>query len=342
MEVISESVPQFVIDLRDSSQAGEARRAAVACAERLGFDETDRGTIAIAATEMATNVLKHAKQGQIVCQSLGNNGTGGVRLIALDGGPGIRNLQAALEDGYSTAGTAGTGLGAVRRLSSHFDIYTLPERGTCVLADFWPRRRARSEQVPIELGVVSLPLRGESECGDGWTVKAMPNGITLMLVDGLGHGAFAAEAAREAVRIVQESCSTSPAALLNDCHDALKKTRGAAVAIANIDQEKQLVSYCGLGNISAALLTPERSRGLASHNGIVGHQMHRIQEFTVPWSQNAALVMHSDGLATRWNLNEYPGISTRDAGTIAAVLYRDFQRERDDTTVMVAKNCICR
>ncbi len=341
MEVSSESVPQFVVELRDSSQAGEARRAAVACAERLGFDETARGTIAIAATEMATNVLKHAQHGQMVCQTLGHNGSGGLRLIALDRGPGIRNLHAALQDGYSTAGTAGSGLGAVQRLSNHFDIYSLPDHGTCVVADFWPKRSVDRDPAAIELGIVSLPLRGESECGDGWTVKCMPNGITLMLVDGLGHGALAAEAAREAVRILHQSHSSSPAALLRDCHDALKKTRGAAVAIANIDQQQQLVSFCGLGNISAVLLTPERSRGLASHNGTAGHQMHRIQEFTVPWSQNSVLVMHSDGLTSRWNLNEYPGIWSRDAAVIAAVLYRDFERERDDSTVMVAKSSLC-
>ena len=162
-----------------------------------------------------------------------------------------------------------------------------------------------------------------------------------MLVDGLGHGSLAAEAAREAVRIVVENDSSCPAVLLKDCHDALKKTRGAAVAIATIDRERQLVSFCGLGNISAALLTPQHSRGLASHNGTVGHQMHRVQEFTVPWSPDAVLVMHSDGLATRWDLNNYPGIWTRPAGMIAAVLYRDFQRERDDSTVMVAKNSLC-
>ena len=122
MEVSNDCVSQFAVDVTEASQAGEARRAAVACAERIGLDETERGKVAIAATEMATNVLKHAHDGQIVCQALGRNGTRGIRLISLDKGPGIPNVHAAMEDGYSTAGSAGNGLGALKRLSSHFDL----------------------------------------------------------------------------------------------------------------------------------------------------------------------------------------------------------------------------
>ncbi len=338
----SESVPQFVMDVSDPSQAGEARRAAVACAERIGLNESERGTIAIAATEMATNVLKHAKHGKIVCQTLGDNGTRGLRLISLDRGPGIRNVSLALEDGYSTAGSAGSGLGALQRLSNRFDVYTLPGHGTCVVAEFWPKKSLTAEEGSLQVGVVSLPVRTETVCGDGWTIKPRIHGLTLMLVDGLGHGIYAAEAAREAERIVAQANSHSPADLLRECHDALKKTRGAAVAVAAIDQEKQTLSFSGLGNISASILTPKSGRGLASHNGTVGHHMHRTQEFTFPWTHDSVLVMHSDGLGSRWNLNDYPGLWGRDASVIAAVLYRDFARERDDATVLVAKECVCR
>jgi anti-sigma regulatory factor (Ser/Thr protein kinase) len=340
VEVNSE-VPQFVVELSEPSQAGEARRAAVACAEQLGLNETERGAVAIAATEMATNVLKHARNGQILCQALGANGRRGLRLISLDHGPGIRNLTAALEDGFSTAGTVGSGLGALQRLSSRFDVYTVPDHGTCIVAEFEAKNVAPQEQSALQVGVVCLPVRGETTCGDAWIIKPGPQRVTLMLVDGLGHGVFAAEAAHEAVRIVNEAQSSSPSSLLHDCHDALRKTRGAAVAIATIDLEKQTLSFAGLGNIAASLLTPERGRGLASHNGTAGHHLHRTQEFTFPWTEQTVLIMHSDGLATRWDLKEYPGIWARDASVIAAVLYRDFARERDDTTVLVAKNSVC-
>jgi len=338
MEVTKVGVPQFVMELGHSSQAGEIRRAAVAYAERMGLNETERGTVAIVATEMATNVLKHAKQGLMVCQGLGYNGWSGLRLISLDRGPGIRNLHAAMEDGYSTAGSPGSGLGSLRRLSSRLEIFTLPGRGTCVAAEFWPKGQRDQDRTRVEVGAICLPIRGEEVCGDAWTVKRIPDGLIILVVDGLGHGILAAEAANEAVRIVEESQSISPLALLQDCHDALKKTRGAAVAIAAIDQRKQTLSFAGLGNISGSILTPQSSRGLTSHNGTVGHQMHRSQEFTLPWTQESLLIMHSDGLGSRWNLSDYPGLWTREANTIAAVLYRDFTRGRDDTTVLVGKS----
>jgi len=191
---------------------------------------------------------------------------------------------------------------------------------------------------PLQVGVVSVPMRGEPVCGDGWKSKMHADLTYIMLVDGLGHGVFASEAAREAERILTEVQYGSPSVVLRDCHDALKKTRGAAVAIAAIDQRNRLLFFCGLGNISAMLLSANRRRGIASHNGTVGHNFHRAQEFTLPWYDDSILIMHTDGIGTRWDLDRYPGITRKHPNLIAAVLYRDFSRQRDDATVLVAKN----
>lgn len=337
MEVNAKSASQMVLHISEASLAGEARRIAVRLAEEIGMEEGERGAVAIAVTEMATNIVKHAGTGRIVCEQLGDNGTRGIRFLAIDKGPGIRNISTALEDGYSTAGTSGNGLGAVRRLSTRFDIYSAPERGTCIMADFWLRRKANPDN-NLRLGVVSIALRGESVCGDGWFFRTHHDTAWLMAVDGLGHGVFAAEAAREAERVLSETTSDSPTAILADVHDALKKTRGAAAAITVIDRRRGTLSFAGLGNISAVLANGENSRGLASHNGTVGHHMSRLQEFTFPWMDDSTLIMHSDGLGSRWNLNDYPGLLNKDPGLIGAVLYRDFSRERDDATVLVLKN----
>lgn len=339
MEVGEQSASQVLLQITDASLAGEARRVAVRLVEEIGMDEGDCGGVAIAITEMATNIVKHAGTGTIVCQQLGSNGTRGMRILAIDKGPGIRNISSALEDGYSTAGTSGNGLGAVRRLATGFDIYSAPQRGTCIMADFWPRKKAHVEK-NLRLGVVSVAIRGESVCGDGWFFKADHDISWLIVADGLGHGVFAAEAAREAQRVLAEASSESPAAIMADVHDALRKTRGAAAAITAIDRRKGTLSFAGLGNISAVLATGESSRGLASHNGTAGHQMHKIQEFTFPWTDESTLIMHSDGVGSRWNLNDYPGLLNKHPSLIAAVLYRDFSRERDDATVLVIKNCV--
>jgi hypothetical protein len=309
MEIADQPLSQFVLDVSDSSHAGAARRAAVRCAEQMDMGDKVCGDVAIVVTEMATNVVKHATSGKIVCERIAH-----------------------------TAGTGGNGLGAVQRLSTLFDIYSLPGRGTCVLAEFWPQKVLPPNDSPVRVGVISLPLRGEPICGDGWKVKTTADGVLLMVVDGLGHGTLAADAAREANRVLAVTDSASPADILRDCHNALRKTRGAAAAVAVMGRGHGNLLFAGLGNISAVIANRQGTRGLASHNGTVGHQMHRIQEFTMPWTDNSILIMHSDGLATRWDLDDYPGIWGKHPSLLAAVLYRDFARERDDVTVLVAKN----
>ena len=337
MEVNTQLAGQFVVDLNDHSQAGEARRMIVRCAEDMNLGETYCGAVAIAVTEMATNVLKHAGRGKVICEPLADNGSRGLRIIALDAGPGIRDVSAALEDGYSTAGTPGNGLGAVKRLATQFDVYTAADHGTCVLAEFWPHKK-EPKAATLRSGVVSLPISGETVCGDGWQLKRNAHCSYVMVVDGLGHGELASEAAREAERILSEVQWSSAAEVLRDCHDALKKTRGAAIAVAVIDHAKKALCFCGVGNVSAVLLSSSGRRGLTSHNGTVGHTLHRTQEFTVPWNDDSALIMHSDGLGSRWDVDGYPGILRRHPSLLAAVLYRDYGRQRDDVTVLVVKN----
>ena len=327
----------MIIQITDPTHAAEARRRAVAQAEEVNIAEHDRGSLAIAVTEMATNVVKHASRGMIVVETITRNGSLGVRILGLDKGPGIRELGQALQDGYSSAGTAGNGLGAIRRLSHEFDIYTGPGLGTAVLAEFWAQKNGHSN-LQLEIGGVCVPVKGEEVCGDGWGARNISEATVLMVVDGLGHGVLAAEAAGEAERVFLNARSESPASILQDSHGALKKTRGAAMAVASLYLQKRTISFAGIGNIGASVVTPSTSRGMASHNGTLGHHVQRVQEFTFPWNADSILVMHSDGLKSGWDLNQYPGIWSKHPGLIAGMLYRDYARERDDVTVLIARN----
>jgi len=307
--------------------------------ERLAFTQNECGAVAIAVTEMATNLFKHAREGRIVLQTLPYQGhCPALRVTSMDKGPGIRDISWALEDGRSSSGTGGAGLGAVRRLSQQFAIYSIPETGTFISAEFWSGKKPFYSKGQMQVAALSIPIKGEQACGDGWAVKELPDATIFMVVDGLGHGVHAAEAAREAERVLRESQDASPERILQDCHGALRKTRGAALAVAAINREKRTVSFAGVGNIGASVVSPIGSRGMASHNGTVGHELHRIQELKFPWEQDSILIMHSDGLSSRWNLSRYPGLRAQEPALIAAVLYNDFAREHDDATVLVVKN----
>ena len=356
MEALLNNVPSdhTAMAMSDASGVAFARRSAVEAARRVGCNETDAGRIALIATEAATNILKHAAHGEILVRELKAHDAsrGGIELIALDNGPGIADLSAAFSDGVSSVGTPGTGLGAMRRLADEFSVYSQPGQGTAVHAIVYDSSRPSSaEHGPdaIDVGGIGVPYPGEFVCGDAWAVLDDSRGLTITVIDGLGHGPDAHRAAIAGIEVAYAHTGESPGELIERMHNAMRPTRGAAAAVARIDLASNRVIYAGVGNISASVEgavdpaehapgAPHRSRQLVSHNGIVGHTLRKVQEFDAPWSRDAMLVMHSDGIGTRWQLDHYAGLASRRSSLIAAALYRDFSRRRDDATVVVVKS----
>ncbi|HEY9633889.1 MAG TPA: SpoIIE family protein phosphatase [Coleofasciculaceae cyanobacterium] len=326
------------LPILESSQAGEARRIAIALASRLGFNETERGKVGIVVTEVANNLVRHAIDGKLLLQPLTRNNIEGIEILALDKGPGISNISECLRDGFSTAGTPGTGLGAISRLSALFDIYSVPTVGTAVLSQLWASASpAKQPDSKLESGVVCLPISGEEVSGDAWAIDQDSGRNLLLVADGLGHGPQAALASREAVRIFRANLGRSPKEIIEVMHPALRSTRGAALAIAEVNFERLTVRFAGVGNISGTIFSPEKSNNMVSYNGTVGHEVRKIQEFVYQWPKGGLLIMHSDGLATQWRLDRYAGLAAKHPSLIAGVLYRDFNRGRDDVTVMVVR-----
>jgi serine/threonine protein phosphatase PrpC len=169
-------------------------------------------------------------------------------------------------------------------------------------------------------------------------VRAEEGRTVILLADGLGHGPGAAEASGEAVAALQRANDLAPTAVLEQVHHALRSTRGAAVAIAQVDVEKEQVHFAGAGNISAMIISPLKLQHMISHNGTAGHNVRKFQEFVYPWTEHTVLVMHSDGITTSWRLDAYSGIIQRDPSLLAAVLIRDASRGRDDACVVAARN----
>jgi anti-sigma regulatory factor (Ser/Thr protein kinase) len=329
---------QVLTQIDDRSQVGEARRAALQMAEALAFDATQGGKVALAVTEVATNIVKHAGTGKILLAPLMRDGAAGMEILALDRGPGIANVGASLRDGYSTAGSMGSGLGALSRLSRSFDLYSQPGQGTALRLEVWGTPLASPPPDAVELGAVCLPKSGEDVAGDGWLLECLGDYRTIMVVDGLGHGPNAARAARVATEAFAAHASAEPAALMDICHEALATTRGAAGAAARIEPAKRRGTFAGIGNIACRIEALGERRQLVSHSGTLGHVMRRVQEFEFNFPVGSLLILHSDGLATHWAGSDYPGLTTKHAGLVAGVLYRDHDRGRDDVTVVVLKN----
>jgi anti-sigma regulatory factor (Ser/Thr protein kinase) len=315
------------------------RRACAAVCRSLGFAESEIGKVSLIATELATNLVKHATTGQqVLLRSLAWGDRLGIEILALDRGPGIADLTRSLRDGHSTVGSPGIGLGGIQRSSSEFEIYSKAGQGTAVMSRVWAQGPARPSPPRIaEVGAVCLPLRADEPCGDAWTVEQSEHRAIALVADGLGHGADAAQAAQATVALFSKVAAKDPLSIVETIHAGLRGTRGAAVAVAELDAARRVVRFTGIGNISACIYRGQGCRSLVSHNGIAGGEARKIQEFSYPWPRDGLLLLHSDGLATHWSFDNYPGLSARHPTLIAGVLYRDLSRQRDDTTVLALK-----
>jgi anti-sigma regulatory factor (Ser/Thr protein kinase) len=328
----------------DASQVAEARRRVADFARRSGIAEPLVEQVKLAVTELATNLLKHAGGGQIMATALdppddrhagGGRQTGrGLEVLALDRGKGMADVDRCMADGYSTAGSPGTGLGAIARLADDLRIYSRPGLGTAILARFLPPTGRDAHAV---LGAAVAPYPGEQVCGDAWRFSEAALGDTLLVADGAGHGPEAARAADIAAQVFQDHAGEPCEEIVGRMHRALMPTRGAAVAVARIDAAAQLVRYVGVGNICGVLVSADGTRHMVSHNGTAGHVAPRIREFTYNFTGRPMVIMHSDGLTSRWDLASYPGLSQQHPSLIAGVLLRDHRRARDDASVVVLR-----
>jgi anti-sigma regulatory factor (Ser/Thr protein kinase) len=323
------------------SKTAEARRLARNMAAGMGLGEIVSEQVSIVVTEACTNLIKHAQRGELIIHSV-TEGPGSVpflELLALDHGPGIEDLQRCLQNGYSTSGTLGHGLGAIIRMSKDADFYSVPGKGTGILARWWSGAQPLlSPRGGFRVSAVNVPKAGEEASGDSWASVQSGDQLTVLVADGLGHGMEANLASLQAVRMLRENPNLAPHALLERCHLALRSTRGAAVAVARIDLAHEKLTFAGVGNVSAKIYSGERNcQHLVSVNGTAGHHSEKIREFSYTWPSDGLLQLYSDGLSTGAGVESYPGLAARDPALIAGVLYRDFGRGRDDATVVVAK-----
>jgi anti-sigma regulatory factor (Ser/Thr protein kinase) len=325
-----------LVAVTESSQPSAARRMAQDLAGDAGLDDEGRHRAGLVATELATNLVKHSTAGgEMLFRAIRERSE--VELIALDRGPGIADVGRSMHDGHSTSGSPGTGLGAIQRLSNDFDIHSTPGRGTAVLARVGRRGRRNVSPAAFAAAGVSVPVHGETACGDTWLIQAHPAGPIAAVVDGLGHGPAAAEAAHAAITALRQGGFGTLTEALAIVHGALRATRGAALSLLQVDATAAVARFAGIGNVGGAICHNGTERRAVSMNGILGHTAPAFREFTYPWPPDAAFVMFSDGLISHWTLTDYPGLLRRDPTLAAAVLYRDFSRGRDDVTVVVGR-----
>jgi anti-sigma regulatory factor (Ser/Thr protein kinase) len=321
--------------MEDRSRVGEARRHAAHLSATLGFDEVTAGRAALVVTELGTNLVKHARNGRLMISSREfDQRSGDIEILSIDEGPGIADMAKCMRDGFSTGGTPGTGLGAVKRLASDFDIHTAAPTGTVIVA----RVRAKVGTAgAFRFGVVAISAPGETVSGDGWAIAVDGPKAAILMADGLGHGPMAEEAAQTAVAHFRQTPFQDLSNMIQTAHGLLRSTRGAAVAIAVLDVGSSTVKSVGAGNVVTRIVSGVSDKTLVSQHGTVGLQIRKPEEMSAAWPAHAMIVMHTDGVMQRWPGVVLSPVLGRDPSLAAAMLLRDYCRGRDDASVMVVR-----
>jgi len=320
--------------VEDASAVVACRNAGLAMASRLHFPAARADSLALAVTEAASNLYKHARQGALLLSVNRDADAPGIDLVTIDSGPGLRDVSAAMQDGHSTAGTLGIGLGAIRRLADFCDLYSVPGHGTALVARFWPvSREPVSREPSIRSAGLIRPIAGEVECGDAFGVLRTDDAVTAVFCDGLGHGPLAAAAAAAALAAVLGEPAGEPVTLLERAHRRMSGTRGGAVAVVQVSRER--ARFAGLGNVAAFILSAGSRKSMLSVPGIAGYQARAFRQFEYEVPPGAAVILHSDGISSRWEAAAVPGVETKDPLLIAAVLLAEAGIHRDDAGVVV-------
>jgi anti-sigma regulatory factor (Ser/Thr protein kinase) len=322
--------------VEDPSAVAACRAASAALAGRLRFGESRVDEIALAVTEAASNLHKHARQGSLLLRIGRDDGIPGIELITIDTGPGFHDTSAAMRDGHSTSGTLGIGLGAIGRLADFCDLYSVPGHGTALAARFRPSR-PEPGRPPLTVRWAGLirPIAGETECGDCFGAVRDGETVTGVLCDGLGHGPLAASAAAEAVAAVLDGTGSEPAALVERAHRRMGHTRGGALGVVQVTGP--VARFAGLGNITATLLAGGRRKNMLSVPGIAGHQARTIRQYEYDLAAGTSVILHSDGISARWEAAALPGLAARDPLVVAAALLAEAGTHRDDAGILVLR-----
>ncbi len=326
------NLPHHSFVINERSEANLLKNILRAQAEKVALSDYQVGKLDIIIAELTSNFLKHAhSHGEVLFRTIQSDDRPGIEVIGIDHGPGMLDPAHRMQDGVSTTQTMGTGMGAIRRLSDDFDLYSLPGWGTLTLVRIFKNAsQPPKTSSALQYSALLVAHPDETQCGDGWAYKQSGDTHCFMITDGLGHGPHAHEASQRAIIRFEQTASVDPLALMRSLHEQLSATRGAVGLVVSLDVKLQTIDYCGVGNISFRRVTDQQTKRGVSAPGILGkHLRSQFVTQSDRWPDRGVLFMHSDGLDRTWNLDDYPNLLQHDRSLWGAALYKD-HRQKDD------------
>lgn len=358
------------IHLRINSDSDAARPVmeVTRLAREIGFGPQEVQAISTAVSELARNILKYAGTGEVAIEEAVSEKGKGIQIIARDRGPGIADVDAAMQDHFSSAGTLGLGLPGVKRMMDDFEIESAPGSGTRVVIRKWleahPARSSSrllkalkrsgerrssgqsrsgallsgssSDSAGIDCAFFIRPCRGERVSGDAAVIEEREGFVFAALIDALGHGPSAHRVAVRGADYLRKSWTSDVLATLHGLHDALSGTAGAAAGLCMLEVATSTVRYAGVGNTVIRNFGPREAR-LYSAAGTLGHQMRTPKEQRLTVARGDVLMLYSDGVKERFELEDYPQLRYQKSRTIAKTVVERFGKDHDDAGCVVLR-----
>ena len=324
------------IEVDSSAKVRQSCELAVRLADSLGFPAAHCQEIGLVATELGTNLLRHASRGTMTISALPGGDPAGIRIETEDSGPGIHDVEQAIADGYSTAGGLGLGLGTVNRLMDELEVASAPGGGLHVVCQRWarpPLTGAFDRRLPF--GVATRACRRSKENGDTFLIRQWDGKALVGVIDGLGHGHFAQRAALSARQYVEQHFDQPLDKLFRGAGRACRATRGVVMALARFDLERKRVELASVGHIEVRLAGTSEKLNLHVRRGIVGLNAPEAVVTENPWTGAGWLVMHSDGLTSRWDWEQFREVAHQAPSAIAQRMLLTLGKPDDDATVVV-------
>lgn len=295
--------------------------------------------VAIAISELASNLVKHrVTEGKIIIREIRGDGNKGIEVISSDLGPGIVDIDLAMTDGYSTAGSLGIGLPAVNRLMDEFQIRSHIGEGSLITTHKWVKPEMPYMPVPeLDLSVFSRPLPGQRYNGDAYFVKRYEDKITFAVIDGLGHGQDAHEAAQAAVDCLENYYRRPFAEIFQLCHQRLKRTRGAAMSLCRINLKDRVMTHAGIGNVQTRVYSSEAAPAPFCINGALGVAIRTVKVDDYPLPENSTIIMFSDGILGRFSPDNIHGFLSQKPQILGKRIMDSYARDNDDATIIVGR-----
>jgi anti-sigma regulatory factor (Ser/Thr protein kinase) len=331
----------------------------------IGASAVDKSLIATLVSELASNIIKYATAGTIELRSYEWPGAVEIEVFAMDNGPGIANLNLAMQEHFSSSGTLGLGLSGIKRIADIFQMHSTVNHGTHVLAikkiniDIKQqifslttayhsstsdrlvafRNTECIEPTPtikFDIGKHIRAYPGQNVCGDQILALPLEDGYLLAIIDATGHGPEAHKMALKIIAAIKILATPDLSGMMSKLYELAKGTIGASVGLAFFNIHKHTIHYAAIGNTSLVVFNDRKWRGV-SRDGMLGQRLPSFSEQYTTFNPGDMAIMFTDGLSESLISNEAHKLHYQDANTIAYRLVDTLGKPYDDSSCLVLK-----